>query len=115
MARSLGAKFDAGSEPSLELFNGSLGVGINGRKRRIGSLPGTARRQSLHLANGQSATGNAPRKIEPRLGIRDGEQGAAVAGGNTPLFEQILNRLLEPQKAHDVGYCRAVFSGALRY
>ena len=52
-------------------------------------------------------------EFEALLCIGDGEQCTAVAGGEAPFLEEILDRLIEFQQADGVGDGGAVFSGAL--
>ena len=72
-----------------------------------------ARGESFHLANGHTPASDSARQREARLGIRNGEKGAGMAGGEAALFEQFLDWLFQLQQADGVGDGGAVFSSAL--
>ncbi len=68
---------------------------------------------ALDLANAHAAAGDATGEFDPNLWLSDRKQCPSVAGGKAALFEQVLNRLFEFQKADGVGDGGAVLTGAL--
>ena len=81
---------DACTEPGLQLIKGGAGVWVDCGSCMVGLWLACTRGQALDLAHGHAGMCDAASEFEAGLWLGDGEQGASVPCGKTPLLEQIL-------------------------
>jgi hypothetical protein len=96
----------------LQRFDGCLEIWIELGGRTLGFWLGKSTGVTLYLPNCHSAASNTAGKLETFLCAGDCEQCAAVAGGELPILQEILNWLIEFQQSNRICDRCAVFSGA---
>jgi hypothetical protein len=104
---------DAGSVGLLKIIDRGFGVGVGCRRNGIGARAWNTRREAFDLTDGHATASYFLREFETRFGVSDSEKRAGVAGRDSALLDELLDRSFQFQEADGIGDGGAIFSGAL--